>query len=123
MRSNIIPALVAAFCAMATLTAPAGSIDTDRPAAPATASAPAESENRTLGCGAGVVEVTWKSDSPVGLVVYDGNAPGAAGYDVRAAGVGAHAYASGRHTLTWSFVDGDGRPARPASDAVCVPYF
>ncbi|WP_348788188.1 hypothetical protein [Leifsonia sp. NPDC080035] len=123
MQSNIIPAVAAAFCAMASLAVSAGSVDTARPARPAAAPAAADSESRTLGCGAGVVEVAWSSESPVGLVVREGNTVEAFGFDVRPAESGSHAYTSGRHTLTWSFVDDDGRPAEPEYHAICVAYF
>lgn len=112
---------------MALATALAGGIGTVRTAvpvpAPASTAAATVSEKRSLGCGAGAVELEWSSATPVQLLVRSSNAAGARVTVERPAVAGAHASASGAHTLTWEFRDQEGRPARPASRAACVSYF
>lgn len=92
-------------------------------AAPASAPEAAVSEKRTLGCGAGVVEISWISASPVQLIVFESNVAGAAGYDVTPAQAGNHAHSSDAHTLTWMFVDEDGQATQPENRAACTMFF
>lgn len=110
---------------MALATALAGGIGTVRTAVPAPASTAAAtvSEKRSPGCGAGAVELEWSSATPVQLLVRSSSAAGARVTVERPPVAGAHASASGAHTLTWELRDQEGRPARPASRAACVSYF
>jgi hypothetical protein len=92
-------------------------------AAPGTATSAPAREKRSLGCGAGVVELTWSSDVPVGLIVFSSNSPAGAHSTVAPVQTGSHSYTSGRHTLSWAFVDETGDAARPESHAACQMRF
>jgi hypothetical protein len=80
------------------------------------------SERQTAGCGAGVVEVSWWSNSPVRLTVYENNTAGAGAMAVVPASPGEHSYVSTRHTLTWAFVDDRGNPVPVESRTGCASY-
>ncbi|AGW41908.1 TetR family transcriptional regulator [Leifsonia xyli subsp. cynodontis DSM 46306] len=108
---------------MALATVFMGGLSTAGAAAPVSTPAAAASEKRTLGCGAGVVQLSWESATPVRLVVYAGNTTEAAGDDATPAETGSRSYASDKHTLTWMFVDENRQAAQPESHAACAMFF
>ncbi|MEY9953124.1 hypothetical protein ABIA36_002584 [Leifsonia sp. EB34] len=75
-----------------------------------------------MGCGAGVVEVSWRSDSAVRLTVYENNVAGARTTADVAATPGEHSYTSAHHTLPWAFLDDDGTSVAVDSRAQCAHY-
>lgn len=80
------------------------------------------SERQTVGCGAGVVEVSWWSDSAVRLTVYESNVAGAKATADVPATPGGHSYVSAHHTLTWAFLADDGTPVAVDSRPHCARY-
>lgn len=96
--------------------------DTDT-AAPASATPAVVSEKRTLGCGAGVVELAWTSETPVRLVLLQSNHPDAAASSIGEPRTGDQRHTSAQHTLTWRFENADGEAAEPTVGAVCRNYY
>ncbi|WP_374010141.1 hypothetical protein [Leifsonia sp. LS-T14] len=113
-----------AALALSVLTAATGVVG---PAAAAQAAATptpvSVSGMRTLGCGAGAVELSWTSPQAVRLMVASGNLPAPAQRVASALAGGDHAFASGSHTLTWRFVRADGTTAEIATRASCTQRF
>jgi hypothetical protein len=120
MNLLLVPAV--ALCAMASMVAPVERTDGAGAASPSPTATVTASERRTLGCGAGAVEVRWTSDEPVRLVVFASNAASGLPRDETPLQTGGHAYVSDVSTLTWGFTGADGRDARPTADAHCVRY-
>jgi hypothetical protein len=76
-------------------------------------------ERQTQGCGAGVVELTWSSDSPVQLRIYSSNIAAANSSVVVPASSGQHSLTSDTHTLTWSLEDDTGAPSMVRAVNTC----
>lgn len=91
-------------------------------ASPERAERTSASERQTVGCGAGVVEVSWQSDAAVHLTVYENNTAGARATTDVPASPGEHSYTTVLHTLTWAFADDDGNPLPVVSHARCAMY-
>jgi hypothetical protein len=88
-----------------------------------TGSAPPARERQTKGCGAGVVELTWSSDSPVQLRIYSSNIAAASSSVVVPASGGQHSFTSDTHTLTWSLEDDTGTPSTVRAVSACSSKF
>ena len=91
-------------------------------ASPERAERTSVSERQTAGCGAGVVEVTWQSDTTVHFTVYENNIAGARVTAGLPSSPGEHSYVSAHHTLTWAFLDDHGMPVAVDSRARCSAY-
>jgi hypothetical protein len=122
MKIKLSPGRCAAFSAMAIALVSAGALGASGVATPDPAESAAAGERQTVGCGAGVVEVSWHSDVESHLAIFENNAPTAKKEVQSPTLAGEHAFTTDRHTLTWGFVDGSGKSIAVDSRATCVSY-
>ncbi|MFE4951250.1 hypothetical protein ACFQ9V_14200 [Leifsonia sp. NPDC056665] len=122
MRTTIPFLRSATFSAMALAALSVGFPGAPGAATPERSERTSVSERQTVGCGAGVVEVSWQSDAALHLTVYENNTAGARATTDVPAPRGEHSYASAHHTLTWAFADDDGNPVPVVSHARCAMY-
>lgn len=80
------------------------------------------SERQTTGCGAGVVEVSWRNADEVSLAIYENNTSNAKSDIGSPVQPGEHSFTTDRHPLTWGFVDAEGLPVTLDSESHCVSY-